>query len=70
MNAPRDIAKNAPARRAIVGTLLGVGYCNAKQMLAMLNVFNFSRQQVEHVVQSAEEMLNNTLIDTALLLLE
>ena len=70
MNAPHAAANNAPTRRAIVGMLLGVGYCDAKQMLAMLNVFDFSRKQVEQVVQLADEMLNNTLGDKALLPLQ
>ena len=70
MNAPRTAANNAPSRRATVGMLLGIGYCDAKQMLAVLNVFDFSRSQVEQVVRLADKMLGNALGDRALLPLQ
>jgi hypothetical protein len=36
----------------------------------MLNVFDFRRKQVDHVVHLSENMLNNTLGDIALLPLQ
>ena len=57
-------SNRAPARRNLVGLLLGFGACDAKQMLVHLNKYGFGRKQVEIVVGVANEILGGT-VDTA-----
>lgn len=49
--------RRAPEMRQMVGRLLGIGRCNAKQMLHQLNRFGFERGEVEVAVARSRAVI-------------
>lgn len=45
---------NASKRRGLIGDIIGIGYCSAKQFLKRLNSFGITREQLEEAIKSIE----------------
>lgn len=55
--APRERVGSVGLRRRLLGAQLGIGECNGKQLLRVLNRYSFSRAEVEaalHAVNAAQ----------------
>ncbi len=47
--------ENSSKRRELLGELLGIGYCNAKQFLNRLNNFGITREELIRALERIEE---------------
>jgi ribonuclease M5 len=49
------IHPNAAARRRVIGELLGIGYCNGKQLYKRLVIFKISREEFAAALAQLED---------------
>lgn len=47
-------ANAASERRDVLGRILGIGYCNAKQLLKRLNNYDISREEFEKAIEEVK----------------
>ena len=50
--------KTSSARRTMLGKILGIGYCNANQMLSRLNNYNISKEEFIEAIKKIESELD------------
>lgn len=47
--------ENASKRREVVGDIIGIGYCSAKQFLKRLNSFGIKKEELENAISIIEK---------------
>lgn len=50
---------NASKRRGLIGDVIGIGYCSAKQFLKRLNTFGITRDELETAIISVENSIKD-----------